>query len=214
MAIESQGTLLQIAGSAGGAVTITDMTLSYPTILTSAGHALTDGDVVTLANFAGADAATLNSIVTVVTNVTTDTFAVQIDTTGKTIDDNTNAATATPKAWTDIGEVADISREDPGASEIDVTHLKSTAREYLEGLQNFGSYNMTVNFLFTDTGQLALRAAQVSRAVQSFKVTYSDASTMTFSGFVMAFSGPNASVDDKLVGDVTIKVTGSITYGP
>lgn len=211
MALESQGTKIEIAGSAGGAKTITAMTLSYPTVLTCAGHALVRGDIVTLANFAGADAATLNSVVTVVQFVTTNTFAVGIDTTGKTITDNTDAATATPKAWTELGEVADINREDPGANEIDCTHLTSTSREYLMGLQDSGTFTMTVNFLFADAGQVALLAAKTTRTLLGFRVTYSDDSTMTFNAYVQTFSGPAASVDDKLVGDISLKIDGDIT---
>lgn len=211
MAIESQGTKLEIAGSDGGAETITAIALGYPTVLTVEDHALVNGDIVTLANFAGADAATLNSKVTVVQFVTDDTFAVPIDTTGLTITDNTDAATATPKDWTEIGEVADINREDPGANEIDCTHLTSTSREYLMGLQDSGTYTMTVNFLFDDAGQQALIAAKTARTKLGFRVTYSDDSTMTFDGFVQSFSGPAASVDDKLVGDISIKIDGDIT---
>jgi len=213
MANEAQGTKLEIAGSAGGAKTISDMALGFPTILTSAGHTLTNGDIVTLANFAGADAATLNGQVVAIRNVTTNTFAVDIDTTGKTIDDNTNQATATPKDWTEIGEITDINHEDAGVNEIDSTHLQSTAKEYLVGLEDNGTYSLSVNYLFDDTGQQALRAAKTARTKQSFRATYSDDSTMTFDAYVKTFSGPAAAVEGKLNGTVTLKISGSIVYG-
>ena len=211
MALESQGAKLEMAGADGGAETITVMTLSNPTILTSVGHALVNGDIVTLANFAGADAATLNDKVAVVRNVTDDTFAVDIDTTGLTITDNTDAATATPKAWGEIGEITDMSREDPGASEIDVTHLQSTQKEYLMGLEDSGTVSISLNWLFDDAGQTALLAAKAARTEQSFRITYSDDSTMTFDGYVKTFSGPTASVDGKLSASLVIKITGDIT---
>ena len=144
-AIESQGTKLEMETGTGGAKTITAMALGYPTILTCASHGLSNGDVVTLANFAGDDAADINSLVRVVKNATTNTFAVDVDTTGKTITDNADAATATPVALTEIGEVTDGNREDPGSSEIDVTHLQSTAKEYLIGLEDFGTYTFNDN---------------------------------------------------------------------
>ena len=59
MAIESQTTTIEISGGAGGAETITVIALSNPTILTAVAHALENGDVVTLADFAGASRAHL-----------------------------------------------------------------------------------------------------------------------------------------------------------
>lgn len=77
-------------------ITITDIAVGYPTILTKALHGLEDGDVVTLDNFAGIDADLLNGETVTVKYSTDNTFAVAIDTTGMTITDNSNAATATP----------------------------------------------------------------------------------------------------------------------
>src|SRR5512143_1536963 len=98
----AQGTTLKIDSTSGAAKTITDVFVGFPTILKSVAHGLVNGDVVALANLAGADAALLNGETAVITNVTVDTFAVGIDTTGKTITDNTDAATATPETWTTI----------------------------------------------------------------------------------------------------------------
>lgn len=77
-------------------VVITNIAVGYPTILTSALHGLVDGDSVTLDDFAGLDADLLNGEVVTVAYATDNTFAVAINTTGKTITDNTNTATATP----------------------------------------------------------------------------------------------------------------------
>src|SRR5262245_45201011 len=92
-AISAQGSLLQVSSTAGSAKTITGVAVGFPTIITSAAHGLTNGDVVTFAGVTGADAALLNGVSAVITNVTTNTFAVGINTVGKTI---TAAGTATP----------------------------------------------------------------------------------------------------------------------
>ena len=76
-------------------ITLTDIATGYPTILIKALHGLEDSDVVTLDNFAGIDADLLNGETVTVEFATDNTFAVAIDTTGKTITDNSNAATAT-----------------------------------------------------------------------------------------------------------------------
>ena len=48
MAIEAQGTKLEISGTAGAPVTEMTATEGYPTILTKTNHGLSNGDVGTL----------------------------------------------------------------------------------------------------------------------------------------------------------------------
>lgn len=84
-AISAQGSKLEVSGTTGAAKSITGVAVGFPTIITSAAHALTNGDVVTLAGLTGADAATLNGQTVVAKNVTANTFAVEINTVGKTV---------------------------------------------------------------------------------------------------------------------------------
>ena len=79
-------------------ITLTDIAVGYPTILTKAAHGLEDGDIGTLGNFAGADASLLNGQEVTVKYATLSTLAVEINTTGKTITDNSNTATITPES--------------------------------------------------------------------------------------------------------------------
>jgi len=120
--------------------------------------------------------------------------------------------TLTPVEWSEVGEVVDMNLEDPGATEINTTHLQSTAKEYLMGLEDAGSYTFSVNWLFTDAGQEALRTAKTSRALKNFRVTYSDDSTATFSAYVQTFTGPSLGVDDKMSGSITLKISGAVTF--
>lgn len=210
MGIESQGTKLEIASTASGAKTITAMALGYPTILTCSAHGLAPGDVGTLANFAGVDAALLNSQVEIAQFLTTNTFAVAIDTTGKTINDNTDAATYTPVSWTEVGEITDFDGPGGSASVIDMTHLQSTAKNKRMGLHDEGQFAMSINFCPDDAGQLAAMAARKARTKKSFKVTYSDASVQTFDGYVMGFSS-SGGVDGKVAGKITIEIDGEVT---
>lgn len=209
MAEASQGTIIAIAGAAGTPVTATAGAAGYPTILTSTGHGLSVGDVVTLSDFTGTDAAVLNGQVAVVQFVTSGTFAVGIDTTGKTI---TFTGTATPKDWTAIGEVVDMDRAAGSRTEINTTHLTSTSQEFLLGLRDSGTYTFSINWVFDDAGQLALLAAEGSDIASSFKVTYPSGDTLTFDGFVQSVSGPSLGVDDKLSGSVTIRISGDVTF--
>ncbi len=211
MAIEAQGTKIEIGTGSGGAITITAIALQNPTMLTAVAHGLSNGDVVLAANFAGDDAADINGNKYVVQFVTDDTFAIDLDSTDLTITDNTDAATMTPQTWTEIGEVTDFSGPDGSASEIDVTHLQSTAKEFLMGLKDEGTYSLSINWVPDDAGQAACREARDTREKKDFKVTYSDDSTATFEGYIMAMSGGGA-VDDKVSGSITIRITDEITF--
>jgi hypothetical protein len=211
MAIESQGTTIEIGTDTGEAITITAMTLSNPTVLTSVAHGLSNGDIVAAASFAGDDAASINGNEYVVKYVTDDTFAIDLDSTDLTITDNTDAATVTPVEWTEIGEVTDFSGPDGTASEIETTHLGSTAKEFLMGLPDEGSLSLSINWQADDTGQTAVREARAARTEEDFKITYSDASTATFKGYVLGLSS-SGSVDGKIDGSITIRITDAATW--
>jgi len=210
MAIEAQGTKLEISGTTGDAVTTMTATAGYPTILTKASHGLSNGDVGTLSDFLGTDAALMNDKVVIVRYVTKDTFAVAIDTTGKTL--TAANGTITPLDWIEIGEV--VSHDGPGGSAAvyETTHLQSTAKEKKIGLPDEGQLTLGINWcLKTDLGQQAASDARKARAEKNFKLTFSDASTASFSGYVMGLSA-SCAVDDKVSGSITIEITGAVTW--
>lgn len=208
MGIESQGTKLEIEG-AGSLTPITTMTpaVGYPTILTKASHGLKNGDVGVLSAFAGADSALMNGKTVIVKNVTDDTFAVNIDTTGKTL--TPDLGTITPQSWVEIGEVVDWGGPTGTASIIDMTNLQSVAKIKRMGLPDEGKFTLAINFQPDEVGQLAVRAARTARAEKSFRITYSDLSTATFSGYVLGFT-TSGSVDGKVAGSIDIEISGAV----
>lgn len=210
MAIEAQGTKLEISGTAGAAVTAMTAKAGYPTILTKTNHGLSNGTIGTLSAFEGADAALMNDEVVIVRYVTDDTFAVAIDTT----DADLTAAngTITPLAWVEIGEV--VSHDGPGGSAAvyETTHLRSTAKEKKVGLPDEGQLTLAINWcLATDSGQQAASEARKDRTEKNFKLTFSDLSTASFKGYVLGMSASGA-VDDKVSGSITIEITGAVTW--
>ena len=209
MAIESQGTKIEIGTGIGAAVSAVTAAVGYPTIITKASHGLNDGDVVTLSDFAGEDAALLNGKTVVIKNVTENTLAFDIDTTGKTL--TAANGTLTPVEWTAIGEVTDFSGPDGTATEIDTTHLLSDAKEYLMGLPDEGNFTLSINWEPTDVGQATAIAARKARAEKNFKVTYSDDSTATFKGYILGLSSSGA-VDGKIDGSITIRITDEVIW--
>jgi hypothetical protein len=211
MAIESQSTKFEIGTGTGGAKTVSEIALGYPTILTATAHGLKNGDVVTASLFAGEDAALLNGISFVVKYATTNTLSIDVDTTGKDVTDNTDGAKLTPVTYTEIGEVTDFSGPDGSASEIDVTHLRSTAKEFLMGLPDEGNISLSINWDQSDLGQAAIAAARTARTEETFKITYSDGSTATFDGYVLGLTS-SGSIDGKVDGSITIRITGAVTW--
>lgn len=119
--------------------------------------------------------------------------------------------TDSPAVFTEIKSVTNFSLFDGKANIIDITNLQSTAKEKLMGLQDFGGVSLTINHLPTDTGQVACRTAKGNRTLQTFKVTFSDLSTATFTGYVLA-NPINGGVDSKTGASIDIEVSGSPTF--
>ena len=207
-AIPAQGSILQIATGAGSAKTITDVSVGNPTILTATAHGLANGDVVTLAALTGLDAATLNGLTVSVRNITTNTFAVYVDTTAKTI--TAGSGTATPVSFTAVANMRDFSGFDGSASEIDVTNLDSTAKEFLLGLTDAGQFTINIDYDNANAGHIALRAKQVSGASSNFKLTLPNSNVITFTGYVKKFSLAGG-VDAVAKTAVDIRVSGAVT---
>ena len=213
----AQGTTIHISGSAAVAEPLTAITLGFPTILAITGHAgVANGDVVAFANFTGADAALLNGQTAVVKNyatgATNDTFVVDINTVGKTITIGT--ATATPSAWVKLGEVKSIKPTSASSSDIDVTDLDSTAKEFRTGLMDNGSVTLDINVLETNTGQAAFLAAFTGSTSKNYKITSPAPSNAirTFAASVKQFPTiPDVGVDGVLTGSVGLKISGAIT---
>jgi hypothetical protein len=209
-AISAQGSTLQIGTGSGGAKTITAVAVGNPTILTSAAHGFVNGDVVSLAALTGADAATLNGQTVTVKNKTANTFAIDIDTTGKTI--TAGSGTATPTAWSTVGNLKSFSGFDGQASELDKTNLGSAAKEFMLGLVDFGQFSIDLDYDYTDAGQAALLAAQAAGTLKTFKLTLPDTHTASFSAYVKRL--PAAGGVDQIVkrSGATLRITGTVTW--
>ena len=207
--ISAQGSTLHIATGTGGAKTITAITVGNPAIVTSAGHGLSDGDVVTIAAVAGTMSTTLNSTSHVISNVTTDTFALlDFNSTGLTY---TSGGTATPVTYTKINGLQTFDGLDGEASDLDVTDLDSTAMEYINGLVDEGKFGFQAKRLAADNGQIAMIAARASGAVTGLKLTLPDASVATFN--VLVKSVPiSGAVNTVMKGSFGCKITGSVVW--
>jgi len=206
-AISAQGSIIAVNTGVGAAKTITAIALGNPTILTATSHGFQNGDVVTLAGLTGIDASTLNGQSISVRNVTTNTFAVYIDTTAKAI---TAAGTATSVSFTNIANVKTFTGFDGAASEIDVTNLDSLAKEFRLGLVDPGQFTFEIDYDSANVGHIALRAKQVSGVLNHFKLTLPDATVVTFTAYVKKFS-LGGGVDAVAKTSVDLRISGPVT---
>lgn len=204
----AQNTKLYIAGTSGSAKTISGIAVGYPTIITSTSHGLANGDYVAIAGVTGTDAALLNSLSFVISNVTTNTFSINVNSVGKTL---TATGTATPSAWIQVKELKAIKPSGASASKIDVTDLDSTAKEYRSGLVDNGTFSADIHILESDPGQAAVLAAFNAATVNTYKVA-SPAKTRTFQATCLKFpTVPDSAVDGVQTGSAEWQISGSVT---
>ena len=125
-----------------------------------------------------------------------------------------NDLTESPVTFQEIGQVMTISGPDGTASEIDVTNLASTAKEFVIGLPDEGSVSMEVSFDYQSATAKhdTLHAARVSQVLQTFEIRLSDSprTVIAFSAYVTGFS-LSLGVDDKVGANFTLRITGAAT---
>jgi Ubiquitin-activating enzyme E1 FCCH domain/Lambda phage tail tube protein, TTP len=206
-AISAQGSSLQISTGTGAAVNITGLVTGFPTIVKATAHGLTNGGVVSFAALTGNTV--LNGQTCVVTNVTANTFAVDVDTTGGPA--WVSGGTATPVQWTKIKNLISFKGFDGQAAELDATDLDSVAKEFRIGLQDWGNVQIDMNRDFNDPGQQALDASKRSASLQTYLLTLPSGATRTFSAYCKA--SPLEGGVDKLLQatSVTLRISGDVT---
>lgn len=207
-AISAQGSTLQIQTGTGGAKTVTGVSKANPCVVTSTAHGFVAGDRVTFASVGGMTELNGNSYI--VEYVTANTFSLfKVDSTGFTT--YTSGGTATPVTYTVIAEVKSFSGFDGQASEIDVTNLASTAKEFRLGLVDEGGFSFEMNQVNADAGQAALRASKNAGTLKSYKLALPNGEVATFGAY--AKSLPTAGgVDNVLSSSVALRISGAVAW--
>lgn len=206
--ISAQKSRLEVATGTGGAKNITAITPGFPTIVTSAAHGFGNGTVVDVAGIVGTAGGPLNGTKQVVSNVTANTYALNVDTTGLAY---TSSGTATPVAYTKVGGLLSFDGFDGAADELDTTDLDSDAKEFVSGIKDEGKFGFEMKTLKSDNGQIALRAARTSGIITPFKLTLSDGSVASFSALVKTIP-TSGGVNAVLKGKVDTKISGPVTW--
>ena len=110
-----------------------------------------------------------------------------------------------------IGQLKTFSGFDGAATEIDITNLASSAKEFRQGLQDEGSIDIEYQFDPADVGQEELRLARAAQATRELILTLASGDVATFQGFVV--SRPvSGGVDEVVEGTSSIRITGAVVW--
>lgn len=119
-----------------------------------------------------------------------------------------------PETFNAIGEVISVSGLGGGSSsEIDVTNLSSTGKEYLMGLKDEGEISVTLNLDTADTQQTLLRTSRDANDLKNFQFDLTDAgpTVISFAAYVKTFN-IGVSVDDKITLEVALRISGAASW--
>ena len=94
-------------------------------------------------------------------------------------------------------------------TEIDVTVLKSTAKEYALGLDDSGTFSMAGNWKAGDPAQKALVAARSDKKTRAFRVTFADGAKFEFLGLVTQYQW-QGQLDNVVSATFNVRVTGAV----
>ena len=108
-----------------------------------------------------------------------------------------------------IGGLTDISISGADVPAIDITTHDSTAKEFVSGLIDWGTLELSGKFDAGNAGQDALRAGLGASA--AFVVTLPNASTISFSALIGGVS-EEIPLEDAVNFSVSCKITGAKTY--
>ena len=218
-AVSSQGTELAVEGTPIGApvvAPITGISAAAEAVVTAA-NTFTDGDIVTIDGVVGM--VEINGVSGVVSNASGTGFTLTgVDSTDFTPYGSGGTATSTASgSFDNCCEARSFTGFDGQASEIDVTTMCSTAMEYRPGLQDFGNFNFTMNYVPSDPAQKTMQAAKAAGTILWWKLTLpNDAEgnpmgVWLFQAFVRQMTlagGVNAALESNVV----LRITGAPTF--
>lgn len=204
-ATKSQGSILKMESARASAKTITGITAADPPVVTSNAHGYANGDIILITGVVGM--VEVNDRVFQVAGQTTNTFELEgVD--GSLYTAYASGGSAFKLTMSEIGRVANFSGFDGTSNEIDVTHLRSTAKEYLVGLQDFGNAQFTCQLDNGDAGQALLRTAKAAATLKGFSLQLSDGYISTFGALVKQFTIDLGGPDNAVQSQVSLRISG------
>jgi len=111
---------------------------------------------------------------------------------------------------TTIANVISITPIGVSVATIDSTDMDSTWRTFIGGLKDGGECSVQISYDPSAATHTAIESA-IDGASKSIEITWSDASTMTFSAIINSFS-PSVAIDSALSASIGMKITGAVTF--
>lgn len=213
MAQKSQQAYLSIGTTAGTIKVITGITNASAGVVTSAAHGQASGTVGIITGVAGMTQVNNRAFIAYnsASPTPTGTFILKgvKTTTAQGYGTYTSGGIWTPYTMVEVGEVTGISTAFDGeAADIEVTNLRSTGKEYLTGLPEFGSVSLSMTLPSSaDSGQTALRDAREVQSAVPFTITLASGQIAAFVGLVKSFAVTDIVVDGAVKATCTIKVS-------
>jgi len=208
-AINAQGSRIYVDNGTGVAIAdITAITKAAQAVVSSALAVVAVGDVVRFG--AVVNMPEIAGMAGIVTAIGAGTFTVDIDSSAFALAGG--AGVATELVFVSGCEIKTFNGFDGQSGEIDITTLCSEAREYLVGLQDFGTFSFDVNLVPNDPFQVEMMEAKAARGVRSFRLVLPEGQDAKqfeylFDAFVRQFT-ISGGVDQPLAGSVALRVTG------
>jgi hypothetical protein len=204
MASKTQGTIVRVSTASAATKAITNVTKANPAVVTSTSHGYSDGDIITIDGVVGMTE--LNGRAFVVSGasgspLSPNSFKLTgVNSTNYTT--YTSGGTSSKQTMSAVGSVTGFDGPDGQSDEIDVTHLASSAKEYLVGLSDPGNVTLSVLLDNSNTGQSKLRGLLKAQTAAAFSFALTDGDTLAAKAFVRSFTmsaQPNGAYTSQVV---------------
>jgi hypothetical protein len=121
------------------------------------------------------------------------------------------ASVLAPTTFVDLAEVFEFTPPEAAVDQIRATHYKSPGRshEFIPALTDNGSASVSMNYVPGSATDDRIRALLASGDVVPMRGTYPNGVTVSFSGFVVAYSQA-IPLDDRMTADMSVKITGAV----
>jgi predicted secreted protein len=114
---------------------------------------------------------------------------------------------ADPEVFLEIVEITDFDGPTVSNAQVDVTHLRSTTKQYIAGLRDGGTVSMNGNWVGEDDGQQRVQSDQNTRSTRNYRMTFPDTTTCIFPANVQTY-GISGAVDGAIKCKIELKLTG------
>ena len=113
-----------------------------------------------------------------------------------------------------VGGIQTFAGFDGEAADIDITTLASTAKEFRQGLVDFGNFSLELLRDPNDVGQNEMLTAKAGQLTKTCILTLPDdvvLNVATFSAYVKSLT-ISGGVDDVVKGTANLRITGTVVW--